>query len=310
MHAFNGEKRYNTLSDSYKLRFGKKVFKVPLDGGFTCPNKDGTKGTGGCIYCSPSGSGDFTADKAMDLKTQFETIKSRMLKKWPNAYTMPYFQANTNTYAPVETLKPLFEAAQFYDDSVVGIAIATRCDALGEDVIDLLDALNKVKPVQLEIGLQTIHEKSAAFINRGHDLACFDKALKAVRQRGIEVVVHIINGLPGESEADMLKTIDHLNTLDIQGLKIHMLHVMEHTALAKYYRESPFHMLTLEEYTAITVKQIERLNPEVVIHRLSGDAPRDTLIAPKWTLKKLVVMNEIDKLLRKKDTHQGLYFNK
>lgn len=310
MRAFNGDKRYNNLSDSFKKRFGKKVFKVPLDGGFTCPNKDGSKGTGGCIYCSPSGSGDFTAGRDVDLKTQFDTIKKKMLNKWSDAYTMPYFQANTNTYAPVETLKPMFEAALHFDESVVGIAIATRCDALGEDVIELLDTLNKVKPVQLEIGLQTIHEESAAFINRGHDLQCFDEAVKAVRKKGIEVVVHIINGLPGETDADMLETIDHLNMLDIQGLKIHMLHVMEQTALAKVYREKPFHMLTLEDYTRITVKQIEKLNPDVVIHRLSGDAPKDMLIAPEWTLKKLVVMNEIDKLLRKKDTHQGIYFNK
>jgi len=310
MHTFNNQKRYVTLSDTFKHRFGKKVFKVPLDGGFTCPNKDGVKGTGGCIYCSPSGSGDFTAGKAMDLKHQFETIKQRMENKWPDAYTMPYFQANTNTYAPVDTLRAMFEEAMYFDESVVAIAIATRCDALGEDVLDLLESLNRKKPIQLEIGLQTIHEKSASFINRGHDLYCFDSALKALRKRGIEVVVHIINGLPGEDEKDMLATIDHLNTLDIQGLKIHMLHVMKKTALARIYKKEPFHMLTLEEYISITVKQIEKLNPKVVIHRLSGDAPKDTLIAPLWTLKKFVVMNEIDKLLRKKDTYQGIYFNK
>lgn len=304
------EKRYLTLSDAFKNRFGKKVFKVPLDAGFTCPNKDGSKGTGGCIYCSPSGSGDFTAGKDIDLEKQFFTIKRRMEEKWPGAYTMPYFQANTNTYAPVETLRPMFEQALHFDESVVGIAIATRCDALGEDVIDLLHSINKIKPVQLEIGLQSIHEESARFINRGHDLECFDDAVKALRERDIEVVVHIINGLPGETKKDMLKTIEHLNTLDIQGLKIHMLHVMEKTALALVYRKTPFHLLTLEEYTDIVTSQIEHLKPGVVIHRLSGDAPRDTLIAPEWTLKKFVVMNEIDKSLRKKDTQQGVYFNK
>jgi radical SAM protein (TIGR01212 family) len=310
MSQNKSDKRYLTLSDAFKKRFGKKVFKVPLDGGFTCPNKDGSKGVGGCIYCSPSGSGDFTAGKDVDLKRQFFTIKRRMENKWPGAYTMPYFQANTNTYAPVETLKPMFEAALAFDDSVVGIAIATRCDALGEDVIDLLDTINKIKPVQLEIGLQTIHEESATFINRGHTLECFDEAVKALRKKNIEVVVHIINGLPGETKKDMLETLKHLNTLDINGIKIHMLHIMEKTALAKVYREKPFHMLTLEEYVDIVTTQIEHLNPDVVIHRLSGDAPRDTLIAPEWTLRKFVVMNEIDKMLRKKDTRQGIYFNK
>ena len=304
------QKRYLSLSDSFKRRFGKKVFKVPLDGGFTCPNKDGFKGTGGCIYCSPSGSGDFTAGSDMDLENQFFTIKRRMEKKWPNAYTMPYFQANTNTYAPVETLRPMFEKALHFDDSVVGIAIATRCDALGRDIVDLLDEINRVKPVQLEIGLQSIHETSAQFINRGHSLKCFDDAVRSLREKDIEVVVHIINGLPGETKADMLKTVEHLNTLDIQGIKIHMLHVMENTALAKVYKDRPFHLLTLEEYTDIVVEQIEHLKDDVVIHRLSGDAPRDTLIAPSWTLKKLVVMNEIDKRLRKKDTRQGVYFNR
>ncbi|MFW6284834.1 MAG: TIGR01212 family radical SAM protein [Bacillota bacterium] len=306
----NREKRYKTLSETYKARFGQKVFKVPIDGGFTCPNKDGTKGTGGCIYCSPSGSGDFTAGGNLSIREQFFTVKKRMEKKWPNALTMPYFQANTNTYAPVSILKPMFEEAIDLDESVVGLAIATRCDCLGEEILDLLEALNQKKPVQLEIGLQSVHEKTAEWINRGHDLACFDEAVQALKKRGLEVVVHIINGLPGESEADMLKTIDHLNTLGIDGIKIHMLHVMEHTALAHLYKKKPFKLLSLEEYVAITTQQIERLDPKVTIHRLSGDAPRDTLIAPEWTLKKFVVMNEIDKALRRKDTHQGYHFKR
>ncbi len=303
----NREKRYRTLSETYKRKFGRKVFKVPLDGGFTCPNKDGTKGTAGCIYCSPSGSGDFTAGRTVAIKRQFETVKARLNDKWPDAFTMPYFQANTNTYAPIEVLRPMFEEAMTLDESVVGIAVATRCDALDEAVGDLLETLNAIKPVQVEIGLQTIHEKTAEWINRGHDLKCFDEAVRMLKQRGLEVVVHIINGLPGESESDMLETIGHLNRLGIDGVKIHMLHIMEKTALAKVYREKPFHLLTLAEYADITVKQIERLNPDTVIHRLSGDAPKDTLIAPKWTLKKFVVMNEIDKLLRKKDTYQGIH---
>ncbi|MFP4077733.1 MAG: TIGR01212 family radical SAM protein [Candidatus Izemoplasmataceae bacterium] len=306
----NREKRYRTLSETYKERFGRKVFKVPIDGGFTCPNKDGSKGSGGCIYCSPSGSGDFTAEASLSVRDQFFTLKRRMEEKWPDALTMPYFQANTNTYAPVSTLRPMFEAALDLDESVVGIAIATRCDCLPDAVLDLLEALNKKKPVQLELGLQSIHARTAEWINRGHDLACFDAAVRALKKRGLEVVVHIINGLPGESDADMLKTVDHLNALQIDGIKIHMLHVMEHTALGHRYKKAPFHLLSLEEYVAITTRQIERLDPDVVIHRLSGDAPRDTLIAPEWTLKKFVVMNEIDKALRRRDTYQGYAFKR
>ena len=213
---------------------------------------------------------------------------------------MSYETPEVDGYSPISVLV----------SAVVGIAVATRCDALGDDVLDLLERLNKEKPVQLEIGLQTIHEASAEWINRGHDLECFDRAVREAKSRGLEVVVHIINGLPGESEADMLATSEHLNTLGVDGVKIHMLHVMEKTALAHIYKKAPFHLLTLEEYTAITTKQIERLDPRIVIHRLSGDAPRDTLIAPLWTLKKLVVMNEIDKLLRKRDTYQGVHFRR
>lgn len=306
----NREKRYRTLSETYKKRFGRKVFKVPIDGGFTCPNKDGAKGTGGCIYCSPSGSGDFTAGRGMDIRSQYETVKARLNEKWPGALTMPYFQANTNTYAPVSTLRPMFETAMRLDEGVIGIAIATRCDALDDDVFDLLEELNREKPVQLEIGLQTIHPASAEWINRGHGIECFDDAVREAKARGLEVVVHIINGLPGESEDDMLATARHLNTLGVDGVKIHMLHVMEKTALAHLYKKEPFHLLTLKEFVEVTTKQIEQLNPEIVIHRLSGDAPRDTLIAPLWTLKKLVVMNEIDKRLREKGTYQGVHFRR
>ncbi len=301
------EKRYRTLSDTMKNRFGKKVFKVPLNGGFTCPNKDGTKGEGGCIYCSPSGSGDFNADYRLPLEKQYETVKKKLLKKWPDAYTMPYFQANTNTYKPVGALRKLFEEALTLDENIVGLSVATRCDALSEEKIDLLDELNDRTYIQLELGLQTVNPRTAALINRGHDLKCFDDAVGKLRKRGIDVVVHIINGLPFENEDDMLRTIEHLNSLDIQGLKIHMLHVMKHTPLEDMYQEGIFKLLTRAEYVDITVKQIERLNPDVVLHRLTGDAPKETLIAPAWTAKKFVVMNEIDKLLRKKDTYQGIY---
>jgi len=307
MNPFTKEKPYRTLNQTLRERFGKKVFKVPLNGDFTCPNRDGTKAVGGCIFCSEKGSGDFNAEKSLPLKAQFDTLKKGLLKKWPNSLTMPYFQANTNTYKDVGTLRGLYSEALSLDESVVGLAVATRCDALEEEKIDLLAEVNNRTYLQVELGLQSVHEKTADFINRAHDLRCFDDAVKRLRNHGIEVVVHIINGLPGEDAEMMLQTVEHLNNLDIQGVKIHMLHVLEDTKLAELYRRNEFSLLTREEYVDITVRQIERLRPDIVIHRLTGDAPKDRLIAPKWTLKKFVVINEIDKLLRKKNTHQGVF---
>ncbi len=308
MNPFTKEKPYRTLNETLRKRFGKKVFKVPLNGDFTCPNRDGTKAWGGCVFCSASGSGDFNAPKTLPLKQQFENVKKGLQKKWPDSYTMPYFQANTNTYKDVSTLRSLFTEAVSLDESVVGLAVATRCDALEDEKVELLAEMNERTPVQVELGLQTIHEETAIKINRAHTLRCFDDAVKRLRKRGIEVVAHIINGLPGENEEMMLQTIDHLNKLDIQGVKIHMLHALKGTELAKMTGRNEVRLLTRKEYVDITVKQIERLRPDIVIHRLTGDAPKNQLIAPKWTLKKFVVLNEIDKLLRKKNTHQGVHY--
>ena len=302
--TFN-EKRYNTLHEYYQTRFGKKVFKVSLNGHFTCPNKDGTKGVGGCIFCSPLGSGDFAGDRQDSLKDQYFKIKLNMLKKWPDAYTIAYFQANTNTYKDVETLRRLFEESLTLDPKCVGLAIATRCDALDQEKIALLNELNQRTFLQVELGLQTIHESTATWMNRGHDLRCFDEAVKALRKHNIDVVVHIINGFPNETPAMMLDTINHLNHLDIQGIKIHMLHVMKNTRLGDIYQNKPFDLLSLEDYVDIVVKQLEILNPNVIVHRVTGESPKDTLIAPEWTLKKFVVMNEIDKKMRALNTHQG-----
>jgi radical SAM protein (TIGR01212 family) len=305
MNLMTKEKRYNTLNNYLRHKYGKKVFKVSLDGNFTCPNKDGKSGLGGCIYCTPSGSGDYAGDKTKPLQEQFNNIKDMMHQKWPDALYIAYFQANTNTYAPLEKLETLYNEALNLDPNIVGLNIATRCDALDDDIYDLLDKMNKKTDLTIELGLQSIHPETGDFMNRCHTLECFDTAVKELRKRNIEVVVHIINGFPNENKQMMLETIDHLNKLGIQGIKIHLLHIMEKTALGHLYKKDPFKVLSLEEYKDIVADQIERLDPSIIIHRLTGDAPKDLLIEPQWSLKKFVVMNEIDKELRNRDTYQG-----
>jgi radical SAM protein (TIGR01212 family) len=310
MDFTNSEKKYHTYNNYLKHKFGQKVFKVPLDGGFTCPNKDGTSGLGGCIFCTPSGSGDFAGDKTLNLKTQFEQVKARLHEKWPEANYIAYFQANTNTHKPLDDLKTLFEEALSLDPNIVGLNIATRCDSLDDDKIAYLGELSKRTFLQVELGLQSVHEASAQWMNRCHDLACFDLAVKKLRQHQIEVIVHIINGIPLEDKTMMLKTINHINTLDIQGIKIHMLHVMKKTTLGHLYQKEPFDLLTLEDYVDIVVSQLEHLDPSIIVHRITGDAPKDLLLGPTWTLKKFVVMNEIDKKMRALNTYQGRLYKK
>ena len=306
MQYFTRDKRYNTLNEYYRQTFHSKVFKIPLNGNFTCPNRDGTLSYKGCIFCSEKGSGDFAGDPSDHLKKQFLDLKTMMHKKWPNGKYIAYFQANTNTYGPIEKLKYLFETALTLDDDIVGLSIATRPDCLSDEIIDYLSELNQRTYLTVELGLQTIHEKTLDFINRGHDLNCFIEATKALRAKNISVVVHIINGLPGESKQDMIATAKFLNTLNIQGVKIHMLFIQKHTQLAVVYQKNPFSLLSLEAYVSIVVEQLEHLDDSIIIHRITGDAPRDELIAPTWTLKKFVVNNEIDKLMRKLDTYQGV----
>ena len=308
MNLMTKEKPYNTLNAFYRNKFGKKVFKVSLNGNFTCPNKDGSKGLGGCIYCSESGSGDYSGDKETSLQSQFATIKDMMSKKWSDAYYIAYFQANTNTYDTPKRLRSLYNEALTLDKYIVGLNIATRCDALNDEIYDILEELNKKTFLQIELGLQSIHEKTSKFINRGHSLECFANAVKELRKRNINVIVHIINGFHIESKDDMIETIRYLNRIDIQGIKIHLLHVMKNTALGRLYMKSPFPILTLEEYRDIVVEQIEILNPNIIIHRLTGDSPRDLLIEPLWSLKKFVVMNEIDKKLRSTGSFQGIKY--
>ena len=309
MNFFNNEKRYNTLTEYNLYKYGKKVAKIALNGNFTCPNKDGSKGIGGCSYCSKLGSGDFAGDKNLSLKEQFLQIKEIMEKKWPDSLYMPYLQANSNTYAPVEKLKEIYEEVLAIDpEKTVGISIATRADCLPDDVIEYLGKLNKHTNVQIELGLQTANELTAKMINRCSTNDEFINACQKLRKQNIEIVVHIINGLPNETYEDMMNTMSFINKLDVQGIKIHSLLVLKNTLLAKQYEEKPFHILSLEEYVKITVDQITHLNPNIIIHRLAADGVFDDLIQPLWTRKKLVVMNEIDKLLRKNDEYQGKYY--
>ena len=301
-------KRYNSIDRYYKAKYGKKVAKISLNGNFSCPNKDGKKGFGGCIYCSESGSGDFAGDKALDILTQFAQIKTIIDKKWPDSLYMPYLQANSNTYGSVEKLKEVYEPLTTLKD-IVGISIATRADCFDEEIYAYLADLNKRVPLQIELGLQTIHEHTAKLINRKTELKEFKDAISRLREIGIEIVVHIINGLPYENKEDMLETIKFINTLDIQGVKIHSLLVLKNTALANLYEKEKFRILSLEEYVDITVSQIELLRPDIIIHRLGADSSLEDLIEPLWTRKKLIVMNEIDKLLRKKDSYQGILYS-
>lgn len=300
----DNNKRYHTLDYFYKQKFHSKVFKVSLNAGFTCPNKDGTKGYGGCIYCSKSGSGEFAGEKEKDLVTQFEDIKNILLKKWPHSKYIGYFQANTNTYAPVDILKEKYETILNLPN-VVGLNIATRPDAISKECYDYLEKLSQKTYLTVELGLQTIHEKTARLINRCHDLKTFEESVKELRNRNINVVVHIINGLPYETKEDMVKTVQYLNSLDIQGIKIHMLSILKDTALEKLFQKEHFKVLTKEEYIDIVVTQLEYLRPEIVINRITGDPKESDLIEPNWLVKKFCVLNDIDKELVKRETYQG-----
>ena len=300
----DNNKRYHTLDYFYKHKFNSKVFKVSLNAGLICPNIDGTVGKGGCIYCSNSGSGEFAGNKNDDIITQFNEIKKMMLKKWPNAKYIGYFQAHTNTYAPVETLKKLYEPI-LQQENVVGLNIATRPDAISDECLKYLEELNKKTYLTIELGLQTIHKKTTKIINRCHTLECFENMVKKLRKKNINVVVHIINGLPYETKEDMIKTAKYLNKLDIQGIKIHMLSVIKNTKLEKLYQLKPFHILTEEEYIDIVINQLENLRPEIVINRITGDPKLDDLIQPTWLVKKFCVLNNIDKEMVKRNTYQG-----
>lgn len=294
-------KRYHTLNYYYENKFHNKVCKVSLNGNFSCPNY---KNNRGCIFCSLSGSGEFGGDKNEPLNVQFDKVSKMMLKKWPNAKFIAYFQANTNTYAPLNILKEKYETALGFDN-VIGISIATRCDAISDEVLDYLDELNKKTFLTVELGLQSMHEKTLSLINRGHDLKSFESMVKKLQQRKINVVVHIINGLPHETKEDMINTAKYLNSLNIDGIKIHMLYILKNTKLADMFNKDKFHILTKEEYIDIVCDQLTYLNENIVIHRITGDPKIDDLIEPKWLVKKFCVLNDIDKEMKKRNIYQG-----
>ncbi len=300
----NTNKRYHTLDYYYKNKFNKKVSKISLNAGFTCPNIDGCVGTGGCIYCSNTGSGEYAGKVTDDLVTQFNEIKKVMTNKWPDSLFIGYFQAHTNTYAPVDVLKEKYEII-LKQPNVVGLSIATRADSIDDDCLEYLDELNKRTFLTVELGLQTIHEETSKLINRCHTLECFNNMVNKLRERNINVVVHIINGLPYETKEMMLETIKYLNTLDIQGIKIHMLSILKNTKLAIMYKESPFKLITREEYIDIVCDQLELLRPEIVINRITGDPKISDLIEPDWLIKKVTIINDIDKELVRRDSYQG-----
>jgi len=304
----DSNKRYHTLDYFYKHKFNSKVFKVSLNAGFTCPNIDGKVGTKGCIYCSNSGSGEYAGDKNKNLITQFNEIKDIMHKKWPSAKYIGYFQARTNTYAPVEELKEKYECILKLDN-VVGLNIATRADSITDECLDYLNNLNKRTFLTVELGLQTIHENTSILINRCHTLECFEDMVKKLRERNINVVVHIINGLPYETKEMMIDTVKYLNNLDIQGVKIHMLHILKNTILEKMYKDNPFHILSKEEYVDIVCDQLEYLREEIVINRITGDPKVDDLVEPNWLVRKFCVLNDIDKELVRRNSYQGKKLN-
>lgn len=300
----NDNKRYHTLTYYYKKKFNAKVCKVSLNANFTCPNIDGKVGFGGCIYCSKLGSGDYAGNPNESLIEQFEKGKEVMQRKWPNAKFIAYFQANTNTYAPIERLKKCFEPFIEKDDCI-GLSIATRSDSITDECLDYLEDISKRTYLIIELGLQTIHEKTSKLINRCSTLDNFDKMVKKLKQRNINVVVHIINGLPYETEEMMIETVKHLNDLNIGGIKIHMLGILKDTPLEKYYQNNKFHILTKEEYVNIVVKQLEYLSEEIVIHRLTEDPNPNDIIEPTWLTKKFTILNEIDKIMSTKNLYQG-----
>ncbi|MBR3161490.1 MAG: TIGR01212 family radical SAM protein [Bacilli bacterium] len=297
-------KRYHTLNYHVKNKYKCKVVKISLNAGFTCPNIDGTKGYGGCIYCSKSGSGDFGGDINKSLTEQFNEIKQKIDKKWPNSKYIAYFQARTNTYAPVSILKEKYESILKLNN-VIGLAIATRADAITEECLNYLTDLNKRTNLTIELGLQTIHNNTSKLINRCHTLKEFEDTYKKLKERNIKIVVHIINGLPYETKNMMLDTVKYLNTLKIDGIKIHMLNIIKDTSLAKLYKKDYFHLLTKEEYIDIVINQLELLDPKVVIHRITSDPDPKDLIAPTWLTKKFCLLNDIDKEMNKRNTYQG-----
>lgn len=303
MENWNG-KPYHSFDYMLKERFGEKIYKVALDAGMTCPNRDGTLGSRGCIFCSAGGSGDFAGSRQDSITQQIEKQAASIRQKRGVAKFIAYFQAYTNTYAPVDYLRKIYTEAISHPD-IVAISIGTRPDCLGEDILQLLDELNQKKPVWVELGLQTIHKTTARYIRRGYPLSCFEQAVSELRKRNLDVIVHTILGLPGESKNDILSTIEYLNHRDIQGIKLQLLHVLKGTDLAEDYLAGKFQVYSMEEYLELVIDCLEHLNPEIVIHRLTGDGPKDLLIAPLWSSAKRTVLNTLHRECKLRHAFQG-----
>lgn len=299
-------KRYNTLDGYMKEKFGCKVAKVSLNAGFSCPNRDGTKGHGGCIYCSPMASGDFAGDKNKSIKEQFYDISSAMTKKWPNAKFMPYFQAGTNTYAPVEKLRSLYYEA-LDNENVVGMSIATRPDCIGEDVLGLLSEISEKTFLTVELGLQTVFDKTGEIIRRGTDFAQFCDCFAKLKEKNIAVCVHLINGLPGEDKGMMMESVRKVSEMHPHSIKLHMLHILKDTDCAGMYENGGISVFEKDEYVSLICDQLEIIHPDIVIQRITGDGSRESLIAPLWSIKKFDVLNGVDKELLRRDSWQGKF---
>jgi len=291
---------FYSLSDYYKETYGEKVYKLAIDAGFTCPNRDGSLGTRGCIFCSSKGSGEFGIGMADQLNTAKELIKAKT-----SAQTfIVYFQSFTNTYGPVKKLKSLYERA-LTDPSVVGLSIATRPDCLNDEIIEMLYDLNKRTDIYIELGLQTIHKETAEFIRRGYPQSVFNETLKSLHQASIPVIPHLILGLPNETRTDMIESVRYVSSMPIQGIKIHMLHILRDTDLYQYYLHSPFPIFSEEEYIHTLIDCLEYIPKHVVIHRLTGDGPKNLLVEPQWSLNKRHVLNQITKFFKQRNTYQG-----
>lgn len=306
---FNNEKHYLTLNNYLKNKYQEKVYKISLNGNFSCPNRDGKISYTGCLFCSEKGSGDFAGKKEDKISDQFFKIKKMYQSKWPEGKYIAYFQANTNTYGTVDELKERYEQI-IHDDflldkDIIALSIATRPDCLEPDIINYLKEIAAKITLWVELGFQTANESTAKAMNRGYNNDVLVKAIHDLKSIGATVIIHIINGLPNETVDDMINTVKFLNDLPIDGIKIHMLHVIKDSPLGDIYKHSPFPLLSLEEYVKIVSTQLEYLNENIVIHRITGDADKNNLIAPMWTLKKFVVMNEIDKYMRKNNIYQG-----
>lgn len=297
-------KRYHTWNYHLRQKFGCKVFKVSLNAGFTCPNIDGTKGRGGCIYCSDSGSGDFAGNPCEDIAEQFEHVKRTLHKKWEEAKYIAYFQAHTNTYAPADVLKSKFEPV-LKKDNVVGLSIATRADALADDALEYLAELNKRTYLVVELGLQSVFDETGRRINRCHTYAEFLDGYNKLARLGIPTCVHLIDGLPGETKEMMIESARCVGELKPHCVKIHLLHILKNTPIEKMYNNGKLRLLERDEYVDIVINQLENLPKETVIQRLTGDGGRDVLVGPLWSLKKFVVLNEIDKEMVRRNTYQG-----